>query len=782
MSSYAFLLKGKQKFQVNSLFVQFDATDDKTAQARLTELLANTGHDHKHYFKPLRTNLPIVNDLPADGVFDDTWCDRYVLADDGLTWTKKPGQTAPLAAAAEKKSGDTLTQRVLGAWLFERFETLTPEQQKAIVTLQFDDEATYAQNLLLACRNSSVRQLEFVYPSTMFELVAAAKSVWPADGKAPAFAPLLQFIQEWLVAHNDSAARADGRMTMRQDVIEKWIKKIGKGKPHDAPQPVPQNDDSGRAAAAPVTAATEPAQTRAEKTAANDDEKAEIAAAGDQDVRSMGNGVYDVSALFANSRFAEPDTQSAQPVTETAQTVSESAPAAPEMPETVPDSADAEPPASAPVYPAYFEPGRYIDLPNGVYHGANGISSTMVKDARVSLLYYYGRHVAKTIVKEDSRALSSGQLVHTMTLQPEKLADEFNIEPILPPGVFTTAASMKKAIEAYNATLQPGLSIEEIKQRIEAHNGKLRQPFPLGGDVTETGMLYGMLPAEFQSIPAEQKHTATAMKACIKEYNATLPPLPKTTGSRDELLATLETIDPELVATERNRPQTVNTSGTKEELTATIKKIRPGAAFADEIYANWKGCDDGRTLVTQKQMQHAKALQGALLQHPTIGPLLNHPSRESEVSYFGFDDDTGLELRVRPDAEINTGTARIGLDLKTISMWGVKQHQVKARLHREIIGRDYHLSAAMYCDVAGLDQFYWVFINSDEDYAWVAIVEASPDLLQLGRLEYKKTLREIDNAQNTGIWPAPITADYVDDLNDSDQRRLEWLLKMETAQ
>jgi len=781
MSSYAFLLKGKQKFQVNSLFVQFAAADDKTAQARLTELLANAGHDHRHYFKPLRTNLPIVNDLPADGVFDDTWCDRYVLADDGLTWTKKPGQTTPPAAAAEKKSGDTLTQRVLGAWLFERFETLTPEQQKAIVTLQFDDEATYAQNLLLACRNSSVRQLEFVYPSTMFELVAAAKSVWPVDGKAPAFAPLLQFIQEWLVAHNDSAARADGRMTMRQDVIEKWIKKIGKGKPNEKGQ-VLQSEDPCAAVATPVTAATEPAQPLEENTAANDDEQPEVTAAGDQDVRSMGNGVYDVSALFANSRFAEPETQSAQSVTETAQIVTEISPAAPETPETVPNKADAEPPAPAPEYPAYFEPGRYADLPNGVYHSANGISSTMVKDARVSLLYYYGRNVAKTIVKEESRALSSGQLVHTMTLQPEKLADEFNIEPILPPGVFTTAASMKKAIEAYNAALEPGLSNDEIKQRIEVHNGTLRQPFPLGGDVTETGMLYGMLPADFQTIPAEQKHTAAAMKAAIKQYNATLPPLPKTTGSRDELLATLETIDPELVAAERSRPQPVNTSGTKEELIATVKKIRPSATFADEIYATWKGSDDGRTLVTQKQMQHAKALQGALLAHPTIGPLLQHPSRESEVSYFGFDDDTGLELRVRPDAEINTGAARIGLDLKTISMWGVKQDQVKARLHREIISRDYHLSAAMYCDVAGLDQFFWVFINSDEDYAWVAIVEASPDLLQLGRLEYKKTLREIDNAQNTGIWPAPITADYIDDLNDSDQRRLEWLQKMETAQ
>ncbi|HBX05177.1 MAG TPA: exodeoxyribonuclease VIII, partial [Leclercia adecarboxylata] len=56
--------------------------------------------------------------------------------------------------------------------------------------------------------------------------------------------------------------------------------------------------------------------------------------------------------------------------------------------------------APAPEYPAYFEPGRYEGLPNNVYHAANGISSTQVKDARVSLMYFNARHVAKTIPRE----------------------------------------------------------------------------------------------------------------------------------------------------------------------------------------------------------------------------------------------------------------------------------------------------------------------------------------------------------------------------------------------
>ena len=48
--------------------------------------------------------------------------------------------------------------------------------------------------------------------------------------------------------------------------------------------------------------------------------------------------------------------------------------------QTEPEAQSDEP---AVVCPAYFEPGRYEGLPNEVYHAANGISSTQVKDARV---------------------------------------------------------------------------------------------------------------------------------------------------------------------------------------------------------------------------------------------------------------------------------------------------------------------------------------------------------------------------------------------------------------
>ncbi|WP_312996444.1 RecE family exodeoxyribonuclease [Leclercia sp.] len=332
---------------------------------------------------------------------------------------------------------------------------------------------------------------------------------------------------------------------------------------------------------------------------------------------------------------------------------------------------------SAPEYPAYFEPGRYEGLPNNVYHAANGISSTQVKDARVSLMFYHGRHVTKTIRRESSEALTFGSLAHTLALEPEKLDEEFAVFPGVPEGAFTTTDSMK---------------------------------------------------------------------AFIREFNANKP-----------------------------KAEQLKLTGKKEELQAAIRAVNPDAIFADEFEQEWRDSVAGKTILSNEQLTLATAIQQALFNHESAGKLLRHPSRSVETSYFGMDEETGLEVRVRPDLEVEINGVRIGVDLKTISMGRVKQDGLRDKLHREIIDRDYHLSAGMYCSVADFDQFFWIFVNKDEGYHWVAVIEASEDLLALGMQEYQKTMRALSQAYDTNYWPAPITEDYTDELNDFDLRRLEAL-------
>ncbi|EDO2229776.1 exodeoxyribonuclease [Salmonella enterica subsp. enterica serovar Saintpaul] len=528
-------------------------------------------------------------------------------------------------------------------------------------------------------------------------------------------------------------------------------------------------------------------------------------------VKNVGNGIFDVSALMQNSsthgtetnpettsnvqvQKADSDEKQAgdavqagegdlgtgkeavtvenQNQAETHQNNDSVSQSEPEAQQNVPESQQEEPEAA---WPEYFEPGRYEGVPNEVYHAANGISSTQVKDARVSLMYFNARHVEKTIVKERSPVLDMGNLVHVLALQPENLEAEFSVEPEIPEGAFTTTATLREFIDAHNASLPALLSADDIKALLEEYNATLPSQMPLGASVDETYASYEQLPEEFQRIENGTKHTATAMKACIKEYNATLPAPVKTSGSQDALLEQLAIINPDLVAQEAQKSSPLKVSGTKADLIQAVKSVNPAAVFADELLDAWRENTEGKVLVTRQQLSTALNIQKALLEHPTAGKLLTHPSRAVEVSYFGIDEETGLEVRVRPDLELDMGGLRIGADLKTISMWNIKQEGLRAKLHREIIDRDYHLSAAMYCETAALDQFFWIFVNKDENYHWVAIIEASTELLELGMLEYRKTMREIANGFDTGEWSAPITEDYTDELNDFDVRRLEAL-------
>lgn len=444
----------------------------------------------------------------------------------------------------------------------------------------------------------------------------------------------------------------------------------------------------------------------------------------------------------------------------------------PEKAETEPDARQTEPELQ---WPTRFEPGRYENVPNEVYHSANGISSSMLKDVLISPMYYHGRHIAGTIPREQNDAMLRGTIIHSYVLEPEKFEDVFAVPAEMPRHVVSTTADLVAIIKEYNASLPALMTPDELKAWIDEYNATLTPPLSVSAGAEETASLYMSLPKEFQRIPADGKQTAAAQKACIKEYNASLPPLLKVSGTREQLLEQIATVDPEFAESERAKFVPYNISGTKDQLTEVVRIIRPDVVTAEDWHQQQEDASQGKTMIALDMYEQAKRICAALQAHPSASRLLNHPARQSEVSYFGFDEDTGLEVRVRPDLEIQLPHARIGGDLKTTSLGYVKKDELKARLHREITSRGYHLSAAMYCDTANLDQFFWIFVNRDEGYHWIAIVEASPDLLDLGRKEYRLALRTINACMETNNWPGPIEEDYTDELNDFDLRRLEAL-------
>lgn len=855
---YAYHLRAKKTVSVPSLFIWFEAKNDARAKRDFENHFEDAELDAKNYFKPVRTDFPVYDDLPEEAVFDGTWCTRYQLADDQRTWL--PIDTTPANVSEVDTSFPPLEDGVIfatnlnrerklgGAWLFGAdCIQINAEQLAEIDALIQDAGQHYFENLRIA--SVDFPNLDKCYPELIVKVVNATKAVWPPLGAPPAAELIGEFLASFLGAKREDQEKTlsswqkrtkaaptpstpAGAVTRTYDMLELEVAlHLLSVNPDEAKASDVRNakfiiesrDPAWRAWTTSYRTIPgileiprgelwsimadsyknlkliEDAEARRdhlkvmlfghpmlpdylpESNAAN---PVIVEAATDTkntvepEVKSLGNGRFDVSQIFEASPLAAIQEDSQQEVSvvvkdaisskveKTEESLTEVF-VQPERATEDKQQQDAE--------PSYFEPGRYLELSNDAYHAANGISSTMLKDARVSLMYYNARHVAKTIKKEKTKFLDMGNLVHTLVLEPEKLDQEFSIEPAIPKGAFTGSASMRAFIDEHNASLPKQADLEVIKAMLEAHNATLPTPYALGGNVDEIGQFNTLLPTEFQTIPEGQKFTATLMKACIKEFNATLPEPLKVSGSREALLEQLATIEPEWVEEERALPLPLAVSGSKDEMAARIRGVKPDAVFADELLDAWRNADDARIQVTLQQMEEATAIQQALFSHPSAGPMIKHANRTVEASYFGFDEDTGLEIRVRPDLEIDLDGVRLGFDLKTISMWNVKQHAVKGRLHREIIDRDYHLSAAMYSDVAAFDQFFWIFVNKDEGYNWVAIVEASTDLLELGRLEYKKTMRDIQHALDTGVWPAPITDEFIDELNDFDQRRLEAL-------
>lgn len=863
---FPFVIRATQKSGKPDAFVWIDAKTESRAALMLDVALEDAGIETgrgKDYMKPIRTDFPVFNDLPEEGVVDFTWCERYELAEDQRTWQLKDGAVPQDAfhqedAGSDDAGADTDTEEeqeeITTGKIYDTLDSIAPmpfriqllaqfnaegghvwhinkETRAHLASLEMDTDNTYVQNLLLAVENCP--EVKAFDMPTLWKLTDAVKKVFPQD-KRSELNLVIQFVKAWvntehldrvllvkewqkgnrvaLIQRTDVKTNAGGGnktdrnptlihtldtldieialatlpmdfnihdvpggvfrrakeiVSKKESPFKEWSEALRKTagildysraaifalirgaaenvhhfpvslqtyinanlteSDHEHPTEetlaaaghVPEksweNEISHRLAAERgefvpgISDPTDPkwihedltkpkqpeianvgggifsidglmnapAKQTEETTSDVQMEETECAEGEDNDAVSAGESAVeddpqtdsvDAAAILA---AAAPSLASATSVSDE-QSVPE-VEAAPEETISALDETQAEPVTE---YPAYFEPGRYEGLPNEVYHGANGISSTQVKDARVSLMFYHGRHVTKTIRRESSEALTFGSLAHTLALEPEKLQEEF---------------------------------------------------------------------AVFPGIPAEAFTTTDSLKAFIRDYNTDKP-------KADQLKLT----------------------GKKEDLQEAIRAIKPDAIFADEFEQQWRDSVAGKTILTNEQLTLATAIQQALLNHESAGKLLRHPSRAVETSYFGMDEETGLEVRVRPDLEVEVNGVRIGVDLKTISMGRVKQEGLRAKLHREIIDRDYHISAAMYCNVADFDQFFWIFVNKDEGYHWVAVIEASEDLLDLGLLEYQRTMRALAQAYDTDCWPAPVTEDYTDELNDFDQRRLEAL-------
>lgn len=221
MLTYAYLIKAKAKAtEAKNLFCWFSAKSDSRAEREILNILEDNGiavGRGADYQLPVRTNWFVVDDLPEESTLDDTWCDRYELAEDQQTWQlkQKPdnenleasSQQKPETSSANVPTSDApallrpisrlrLSQRLIAHLLNDGEEKEISEARHVqIGQMELDENDLYIQNLLLAVANApAAKELS---AHVEWNLANAIKEVFDRE-QVYTIASFEEFITEWI--------------------------------------------------------------------------------------------------------------------------------------------------------------------------------------------------------------------------------------------------------------------------------------------------------------------------------------------------------------------------------------------------------------------------------------------------------------------------------------------------------------------------------------------------------------------------------------------------------
>lgn len=226
MNNYPYLIKAKAKAnEAKSLFCWFSAKSDSRAERKILDILEdaeiNVGRGASHQL-PIRTNWLIVDDLPEEGVLDDTWCDRYELGgEDGLTWQKIVAPAAAEPQPSSKPENDispansdeedysnneealfnlaemSFRTQLLAQYMADElhvYHISTPHRNR-LSAMEMDTDNHGVQNLLLTAEN--IPELKKYDMPGLWKFTSAFKSVFPV-GKRHELGKQIQFAKLWL--------------------------------------------------------------------------------------------------------------------------------------------------------------------------------------------------------------------------------------------------------------------------------------------------------------------------------------------------------------------------------------------------------------------------------------------------------------------------------------------------------------------------------------------------------------------------------------------------------
>ncbi|EEJ7911587.1 exodeoxyribonuclease VIII [Salmonella enterica] len=221
--------EARKRLGIKAGFFWTTAKKLSVAVSRCIAAMDDKGYDEDDFKKPVRVNLPVVNDLPPEGVFDTEFCNRYEKGgEDGKTMMLIPGAASGGTDTEKDSNNDEcqdcevsvatlpLPQRFLHIFTYAAADKkylhhATRAQRRHITVLEMEQENSYIQNLLMGIRD--IARLEKQDNADMLRLTDAIKTVFSVT-KNHQPREFKNFISAWL----------DTEHIDRGLLVKEWVK------------------------------------------------------------------------------------------------------------------------------------------------------------------------------------------------------------------------------------------------------------------------------------------------------------------------------------------------------------------------------------------------------------------------------------------------------------------------------------------------------------------------------------------------------------------------------
>ncbi|EBA6266142.1 exodeoxyribonuclease VIII [Salmonella enterica] len=221
--------EARKRLGIKAGFFWTTAKKLSVAVSRCIAAMDDKGYDEDDFKKPVRVNLPVVNDLPPEGVFDTEFCNRYEKGgEDGKTMILIPGAASGGTDTEKDSNNDEcqdcevsvatlpLPQRFLHIFTYAAADKkylhhATRAQRRHITVLEMEQENSYIQNLLMGIRD--IARLEKQDNADMLRLTDAIKTVFSVT-KNHQPREFKNFISAWL----------DTEHIDRGLLVKEWVK------------------------------------------------------------------------------------------------------------------------------------------------------------------------------------------------------------------------------------------------------------------------------------------------------------------------------------------------------------------------------------------------------------------------------------------------------------------------------------------------------------------------------------------------------------------------------